>query len=130
MAKFSFWGYGDKELVRGSGLFVGENGVATNHHFNPINSEEFFSFTSGTYEIELVAKPVNKERLVSLSKVELNVPKDAFDSNISPDSAVYFNWSAEEQRYIESIENRETPLPSSSIIESSFRLSPKRIIKS
>jgi hypothetical protein len=25
--------YGDEKLVRGSGLFVGETGVAANHHF-------------------------------------------------------------------------------------------------
>src|SRR3989338_7287383 len=26
-AEFSFWGYGDKDLVRGSGLFLPESGV-------------------------------------------------------------------------------------------------------
>ena len=34
--EFSFWGYGDKDLVRGSGIFVPETGVVTNHHFNPL----------------------------------------------------------------------------------------------
>lgn len=29
---FSVWVYGDERLVRGSGLFVGEAGVAANHH--------------------------------------------------------------------------------------------------
>jgi hypothetical protein len=30
---FNIWVYGDDRLVRGSGLFVGETGVAANHHF-------------------------------------------------------------------------------------------------
>ena len=30
---FNIWVYGDEKLVRGSGLFVGETGVAANHHF-------------------------------------------------------------------------------------------------
>jgi hypothetical protein len=31
---FNIWVYGEREkLVRGSGLFVGETGVAANHHF-------------------------------------------------------------------------------------------------
>lgn len=31
---FNVWGHGDERLSRGSGLFVGETGIATNHHFN------------------------------------------------------------------------------------------------
>ena len=63
--EFAFWGHGDKDLVRGSGLFLGENGVVTNHHFNPINSEELFVFSPGAYDLELVAKLVNRSRLVT-----------------------------------------------------------------
>lgn len=107
LEEFSFWGYGDKDLVRGSGLFVGENGVATYHHFNPVNSDSLFLLTPGTYDLELVAKLINKERLVSLSRVTLNMPDGAFDPRISPDTAVYFNWSPVEKRYIESIERRK-----------------------
>lgn len=44
-AEFSFWGYGDKDLIRGSGLFVPETGVATNHHFNPVDAETLFRFS-------------------------------------------------------------------------------------
>jgi hypothetical protein len=30
---FNIWVHGEKELVRGSGLFVGQDGIVTNHHF-------------------------------------------------------------------------------------------------
>src|SRR3989344_4406048 len=61
-AEFSFWGLGDKDLIRGSGLFVPETGVATNHHFNPVDAETLFLFSQGSYSLELVAKLVGRER--------------------------------------------------------------------
>ncbi len=30
---FSVWAYGDKGVVRGSGIYVGEQGVEVYHHF-------------------------------------------------------------------------------------------------
>jgi hypothetical protein len=108
--EFSFWGHGDKELVRGSGLFVGENGLVTNHHFNPINSETLFQFTAGVYDLELVAKLVNRDRLVTLSKLSVNLPEGAFDLQVSPDTAVFLNWSPEENCYVGSIERRDEGL--------------------
>lgn len=104
--EFAFWGHGDKDLVRGSGLFVGENGVVTNHHFNPTNSETLFVFSPGVYDLELVAKLVNRSRLVTLTKVTLHLPDGAFDHQISVDTAIYFNWSPSEKQYLASIERR------------------------
>jgi hypothetical protein len=45
--EFSFWGYGDKDLVRGSGIFVPETGVVTNHHFNPLHTDSLFGSHTG-----------------------------------------------------------------------------------
>lgn len=120
--EFSFWGYGDKDLVRGSGLFVGENGVATNHHFNPVVSEKFFQFKPGTYDLELVAKLIDSDSLVKLWKINLTLLGGAFDPVIglgenleaihgtipNQGTAVYFNWSPEQNCYIASIEDRPT----------------------
>ncbi len=104
--EFSFWGYGDKDLVRGSGIFVPETGVVTNHHFNPLNTEKLFRFSHGTYRLELVAKLVARERLVSLWIIELDVPAGAYDTSIARETVVFFNWSPEEQRYVSSVEKR------------------------
>ena len=105
-AEFSFWGHGDKELIRGSGLFVPETGVATNHHFNPVNSEELFRFSGGSYSLTLVAKLVGRERLVPLWTVTVDVPLKVFDSTIAQDTAIYFNWSVEKNLYLSSVERR------------------------
>jgi hypothetical protein len=104
--EFSFWGYGDKELVRGSGMFVPENGIVTNHHFNPLNTDTLFRFSRGTYKLELVAKLVGRQRLVSLWSVAVDIPPGAFDTTIARETAVFFSWSPEQKRYIASIEKR------------------------
>jgi hypothetical protein len=104
--EFSFWGYGDKDLVRGSGIFVPETGVVTNHHFNPWHTEKLFRFSHGTYRLELVAKLVARKRLVSLWTIELDVPAGTYDTSIARETVVFFNWSPEEQRYISSVEKR------------------------
>ncbi len=105
-AEFSFWGYGDKDLVRGSGLFVPETGVATNHHFNPLDTETLFRFSAGSYALELVAKLVGRDRLVPLWTVTLDMPPEPFKSSIARETAVFFNWSPEQKRYIASVEKR------------------------
>jgi hypothetical protein len=104
--EFSLWGYGDKELVRGSGIFVPETGVVTNHHFNPLHTENLFRFSHGTYRLELVAKLVNRKRLVELWNIALDVPTGAYDSKIARETALFFNWSPEAKCYIGSIEKR------------------------
>jgi hypothetical protein len=104
--EFSFWGLGDKDLVRGSGLFVPETGVVTNHHFNPIDSEAMFLFSGGFYSLELVAKFVGRERLVSLWNVTLEVPVGVFGSATACEKAIFYSWSPDKRSYVVSIESR------------------------
>ncbi len=104
--EFSFWGLGDKDLIRGSGLFVPETGVATNHHFNPVDAETLFLFSQGSYSLELVAKLVGKERLVSLWNVTLEMPAGVFDSAIARETTVFYSWSPEQRCYVASVEKR------------------------
>jgi hypothetical protein len=104
--EFSFWGYGDKDLVRGSGIFVPETGVVTNHHFNPLHTDSLFRFSHGIYKLELVAKLVARKRLVSLWSIDLDVPSGPFDTSIARETAMFFNWSPQERCYIGSVEKR------------------------
>lgn len=102
---FRFGGHGDKDLVRGSGIFVPESGVVTNHHFNPIDTDDPFEFSKGVYKLELIAKLTGQDDLISLWTVFLEVTDSAFEK-ISPDTAIFFNWSSESNKYIETIEYR------------------------
>jgi hypothetical protein len=110
IVEFSFWGYGDKDLSRGSGLFIPETGIATNHHFNPLDGQTLFRFSCGSYTLELVAKLVGREQLVSLWRIVLEMPAGAFDSTIARETAVFFSWSPGEKRYVDSIEKRSGAL--------------------
>lgn len=104
--EFSFWGHGDKELIRGSGLFVPETGIATNHHFNPLDADTLFMFSGGIYSVELVAKLVGRKRLVSLWTIKLEIPAEAYAASIAKETAVFYSWSPEQSRYVASIESR------------------------
>jgi hypothetical protein len=45
---FNIWVYGERgKLVRGSGLFVGETGIAADHHFLTPEDGNSFRFTEG-----------------------------------------------------------------------------------
>jgi hypothetical protein len=57
---FNFWGYGEtKALMIGSGLRVGEDGAAFNHHFLPPKHTPF-EFLPGEYDIEAYECVVNR----------------------------------------------------------------------
>jgi hypothetical protein len=108
-AEFSFWGHGDKELVRGSGLFIPETGVATNHHFNPLDTETVFLFSGGTYTLELVAKLIGCERPQSLWCIDLEVPAGVFGTTIAHDKAIYFSYSPGKKCFLATVESRFGP---------------------
>jgi hypothetical protein len=52
---FNIWVYGEGSLARGSGLYVGENGVTCNHHFLLPADGTKFEFLPGEYKVEVYA---------------------------------------------------------------------------
>lgn len=106
--EFSFWGYGDKDLVSGSGgIFVPETGVATYHRFNPVDSDSLFLFSKGTYSLELVAKIIGRKQLTSLWTTTLEMPPVFSDPATELNKKVFFNWSPEQSRWL--IQSDERP---------------------
>lgn len=109
---FSVWVYGDKQLVRGSGLFVGETGFAANHHFLLSSDGANFTFLPGDYDVELIAKFVGSASSKVLLKQRLSLTPD-LASAIGDGAGVYFDWVADADRYVPHIERRpkrEPPL--------------------
>ncbi len=101
--EFSYWAYGDKEIVRGGGLFVGENGFLASHRFMPTDARELYVFKEGHYQVELVAKIFGRKKLLTISTFALDLPKKAFGYPISSKDQVYFEWSTEQNKYIRTI---------------------------
>lgn len=65
--------HGDDKLVRSSGLFVGETGVAANHHFLTPRDGSVFRFIEGHYRLEVYAHLLGDESPTLLFSQELDV---------------------------------------------------------
>lgn len=90
---FNIWVYGEEKLTRGSGLFVGEQGVVLNHHFLPPNDGTAFKFLSGTYTLELFAAQVDHPKPKLLWSVNLNLPQDLSEKMENElAGGLYFDW--------------------------------------
>lgn len=103
---FNIWVYGDGDkLVRGSGLFVGETGVATNHHFLLPEDAPPFSFLPGTYIVEVFAKPLGSRQLMLFSQA-LEVTHTLSTALENPHAGLYFDWGPDSARYYPHVDIR------------------------
>lgn len=102
---FHTWVYGDKPLLRGSGLFVGDTGVAANHHFMNPNNETQFQFDAGRYTLEVLAQLVGDRSAVTLFSQELEVTSElalALEDHLV---GLYWDWGPT-GRYVPHIDKR------------------------
>ncbi len=98
---FNIWAYGEVgALMPGSGLFVGEQGVAFNHHFLPPADGTAFKFLAGDYLLELFAVQVNHAKPKLLWSVALDLPQHLFD-RMSTELAggLYYEWQPNSGKY-------------------------------
>jgi hypothetical protein len=73
---FSFWGHGEtRKLTAGSGLFVGQTGVALNHHFVLSVHHEPYEFIEGPYSILVFARVVGRSKPIKLDTISLTLSK-------------------------------------------------------
>ena len=103
---FSVWVYGDKDMVRGSGLFVGENGIAVNHHFLVPRDDTSFRFLSGRYKLDLFARLLGDREQTLLWSQELEISNDAARELEEPIAGLYFDWGPDAGRYLAHIDNQ------------------------
>jgi hypothetical protein len=109
---FSIWVYGEHKLARGSGLFVGHEGLACNHHFLLPEDGASFSLVAGTYTLRVFAKRVADAAPRELSSVRVSI-SDGHAAQLSkPDVGIYFDWGPDQQAYHAHVEERRPkPLP-------------------
>lgn len=106
---FSVWVYGEERLVRGSGLFVGHEGVACNHHFLLPRDGADFKFVAGEYVLRVHAKRVGDRRSTELAAVRLVVgDSHALELQEKGDAGIYFDWGADLQAYHPSVKIHST----------------------
>lgn len=103
---FNIWVYGDDKLVRGSGLFVGESGIAANHHFLVPRDESSFYFVEGQYKLEVFARLLGDKAQIRLFSQRLEISRDIADALKVPGTGLYFDWGLDSSRYLSHIDRR------------------------
>lgn len=96
---FNIWVLGEEKLARGSGLFVGQEGVTCNHHFLLPEDGTSFSFLSGDYRLEVFATIVGVSRPLLLGIAHVQVSESIAGALKSPRNGVYFDWGSDSSRY-------------------------------
>jgi hypothetical protein len=115
---FNIWIYGDGSLARGSGLFVGENGVACNHHFLLPNDGAAFEFRAGSYVLEVFAKIAGTDRQLMLHSIRLNLSDRLAAELRNPRAGVYLDWGPDSQQYHAHIDLKREPTLPPALLES------------
>lgn len=108
---FNIWvhGYRD-ELVRGSGLYVGETGVEANHHFLIPRDATAFRFTVGRYRLQVFAHLLSDKSQKLLFSQDLEVTRELARELEASQSGLYFDWGPDSSRYLPHIDRRQQPL--------------------
>jgi hypothetical protein len=110
---FNIWVYGDDRLARGSGLFVGPDGIAVNHHFLLPHDEASWSFRAGDYVMEVYARLVGAKQEKCLTRIHLSVSDSNAEKLKDKNTGVYFDWGPDAQKYYVHVESRPIPTPRS-----------------
>ncbi len=97
---FSIWVYGDDRLARGSGLHVGADGVACDHHFLLPENGTGFRLLSGQYTVRVYAKRVSDREPRLLTRIVLAISdSQAKELAKDDDAGIYFDWGPDQQAY-------------------------------
>ena len=103
---FNVWVYGEGELARGSGLFVGENGVATNHHFLLPKDGTGYQFLPGRYILAVYVSLVNRPKQLLLGKFSVMLTEKQAKAIAEKKAGVFFDWGPDLSDYQSHIDLR------------------------
>ncbi len=93
-------------MARGSGLFVGENGVTCNHHFLlPLDGTNF-EFLAGDYFVETYISLVGRREALLLNTVRLTVGEQQATAMRNKDAGLFFDWGSDASRYHAHLDER------------------------
>lgn len=103
---FNIWVHGDEKLVRGSGLYVGETGIAANHHFLTPDDGSTFRFMPGRYLLKVHARLLGDSKPIQLFSQDLEIPPALAIQLCEGQSGLYFDWGPDSSRYQPHVEHR------------------------
>ena len=103
---FNIWVYGDDKLARGSGLFVGHEGIATNHHFLTPTDVRNFDFAPGEWKLEFFVNLLGELKARCLYEINLTITPAEADELRQPENGIYFDWGPDAGRYQSHVDKR------------------------
>lgn len=100
---FNIWGYGENEVVRGSGLYISKGGMSIYHHFL-LPKNEKWEFEEGDFIIEIFAETVGrKTKKIFEQKLTLTTEQS---NELRNGKGIYFDWIPNSGQYLSHIENK------------------------
>lgn len=97
---FTIWVYGDRsKLERGSGLYVGKEGVAKNHHFLLAPDQSAFAFQAGKHQLKVYASMVGRTQPFLLHEARLQLTAEHAKALEDRRHGVYFDWGPDARTY-------------------------------
>ena len=96
---FSIWVYGDKQLLRGSGLYVGIEGVACDHHFLLPKDGAKFTLLAGDYRLRFYGKRVVDRTAKELADIVVTISEADAIHLATYQAGIYFDWGPDQQAY-------------------------------
>ena len=96
---FNIWVYGNDKLYRGSGLFVGQEGMTFNHHFLLPKDGTGFHFLPGDYILEVYCKIVDDKKQKKILNINLNLTEKESNELQNISKGLYFDWGPDSNKY-------------------------------
>lgn len=106
---FHYWMYGETDkLTIGSGVFVGHQGLAANHHFVPTTPVSSNDFTAGSYKLEISTLLLGDRWPIQLFEIQFNLNDEEVAAiRNSKDHAIFFIWDKNNNVYKSRIDTRK-----------------------
>jgi len=102
---FNIWVYGNDKLERGSGLFVGQEGVVFNHHFLLPKDGTDYRFLAGDYILKVYCKLVGNESHKQILSINLTLSESESKELQDISKGLNFDWGPDSNRYIKLIKD-------------------------
>jgi len=122
---FPIWVLGNERLFRGSGIFVGDQGVVADHHFLLPPDAERYVFKAGEYRLEVFGRIVGAREATVLWSNSLIVSESDARMLTQAHNAIYFDWGPDSNRYITSIRSKPPAMTPEELFGKGLPASPK-----
>jgi hypothetical protein len=100
---FNVWVYGNDKLYRGSGLFVGQEGLTFYHHFLLPKDGTNYQFLPGDYILEVYCKMVDCKKQKMLTSINLSLNDNESRELQDISKGLYFDWGPDSNNYSKQI---------------------------